>query len=236
MKTYPIIKFIQAAAVAVLAAHLSGCASNGYITSSITTAIGLDVSENPQTQVPHVRFGYIRTGLYYIPTGKTGQGGTGMGNGLASDTPHVVSTILVSTKFLSDLTISEQFAVGQDAANSAGAQQMFAAAPAIAAANNQNAPTVLQNLKPIQLLKPVTINTPVQAGIVKQLDVQQVIRQNGTLLRKLSKDQAQKALAILKPGSTSDDPQGDITELNMDATTTDQALKIQSALKEQLGE
>jgi hypothetical protein len=108
--------------LACLSLFLCGCVNNGYISSTITTGIGLDVSENPQTQVPHVRFGYIRNGLYYIPTGKTGN----RINGDASETPNVVSKIHMSSKFMEGLTISEKFAVGEDAVQSKGARQLFA--------------------------------------------------------------------------------------------------------------
>ncbi len=99
---------------------LGGCATNGYITSVISTGIGLDVSENPQTQVPHVRFGYIRNGVYYIPTDKVGNP-----VGDVRKTPNVVSKIHVSTKFLSAITITEKFAVGGRAVHSDSAQQLF---------------------------------------------------------------------------------------------------------------
>lgn len=102
--------------VAIL--FVSSCAT-GYITSSINTGIGLDVSENPQTQVPHVKFGYIRSGLYYIPTGKVSNP-----DGLAADTPHVVSKIHVSSEFLKNIEITEKFAVG-DAVSTAAAHQLF---------------------------------------------------------------------------------------------------------------
>ena len=122
MKKNLLVYFFHAAATAASIFLLSGCASNGYITSSINTGIGLDVSENPQTQVPHVRFGYIRTGLYYIPTGKTGN----PVNGDASQTPHVVSKIHVSSEFLKNLDITEKFAVGEKATKSDAARQLFA--------------------------------------------------------------------------------------------------------------
>jgi len=89
--------------------------------------IGLDVSENPQTQVPHVRFGFARSQLYYIPTGKTveGSGNTGQSTGQASDTPTLVSDIHVDITPLKQIVITERFAVGQGAVNSLAAQSLF---------------------------------------------------------------------------------------------------------------
>ncbi len=124
MNPHPLLHLARASlflVATILAIFVQGCASNGYISSSITTGIGLDVSENPQTQIPHVRFGYIRHGLYYIPTGKTGNP-----NGNVSETPHVVSKIHVSSEFRKGITIIEKFAVGDSVGNSAAARQLFA--------------------------------------------------------------------------------------------------------------
>src|SRR6266478_1034820 len=111
---------IRAASALTCGVLITGCASNGYITSTVSTGLGLDVSENPQTQVPHVRFGYIRNGLYYIPTSKLGDA-----TGDVTKTPNVVSKIHVATKFLQSITISEKFAVGKKAVLSGSAQQVF---------------------------------------------------------------------------------------------------------------
>jgi len=121
----------------------SSCSGNGYITSSVNTVVGLDVSENPKTQVPHIRFGYVRSGLYYVPTGKTQT--TSVGNadnaGPANETPTLVSEIFVHSKFLTDITISEKFAIGAAAVQSTAAQQNFAnnAAQAVAGGGTVNA-------------------------------------------------------------------------------------------------
>jgi len=105
---------------------LTGCSANGYITASVQSVIGLDVSENPQTQVPHVRFGFIRNQLYYVPTGKVVVGGGPSGS--ASDTPRLVSDIDVEIQFLSSTKIREKFAVGYEAVQSPAAKAMFAPA------------------------------------------------------------------------------------------------------------
>lgn len=106
---------------------LQGCSANGYITASVQSVIGLDVSENPQTQVPHVRFGFIRNQLYYVPTGKVvvGQGGT---SGSASDAPALVSSIKLNSTFAQSMAIEERFAIGQAAIGSPAAQALFGAA------------------------------------------------------------------------------------------------------------
>jgi hypothetical protein len=122
----------------------AGCTTNGYITSSVSTVLGLDVSENPKTQIPHVKFGYARTGLYYVPTGKTAYGDPGQTASYAlqnsdsvKDTPQVVSEIFVHSKFLTDITISEKFAIGATAVDSHAAVATLGnpAAQAVAATN-----------------------------------------------------------------------------------------------------
>jgi hypothetical protein len=117
---------------------LFGCAGNGYITSGVNTVVGLDVSENPKTQVPHVRFGYVRSQLYYVPTGKTEttSGQTASSSGRADETPVVVSEIFVNSKFLSDITISEKFAIGNTAVQSGAANATFSIPAAQAVASN----------------------------------------------------------------------------------------------------
>ena len=133
-----------------------GCAGNGYITSSVSTVLGLDVSENPKTQVPHVRFGYVRSGLYYVPTGKTesANGGSTTSSGQANETPSVVSDIFVHSKFLTDITISEKFAIGSDAVQSQAAQQSFRNQGAQAVAGG-GTPTVVEPPPPTTIVQQV---------------------------------------------------------------------------------
>ncbi|MFI5330827.1 MAG: hypothetical protein ACHQ2F_07300 [Desulfobaccales bacterium] len=104
---------------------VQGCSANGYITASVQSVIGLDVSENPQTQVPHVRFGFIRNQLYYVPTGKVGNT-----SGDASQVPHLVSSIKLDSTFAQSMKIEENFAVGDEAIKSPAAHALFGA-PAV---------------------------------------------------------------------------------------------------------
>jgi hypothetical protein len=105
----------------------SGCGAKGYIVASVQSVIGLDVSENPKTQVPHIRFGYVRSQYYYIPTGKAESGkGVPGGSGKADETPDLVSEMYVNLKFLSSAMIHERFAVGKHAVQTPAAQALFA--------------------------------------------------------------------------------------------------------------
>jgi hypothetical protein len=138
--------------VLILAGTLlcQGCAANGYITASVQSVIGLDVSENPQTQVPHIRFGYIRNQLYYIPTGKVVvSGGPAGSSGKASETPELVSDIDVDITFLSKTKISERFAVGENAVKSNAAQYLFV--PSVEAAKKFAPMEIDQELRTLVL-------------------------------------------------------------------------------------
>jgi hypothetical protein len=94
-----------------MALGLSACAT-GYITTSVQSVVGLDVSENPKTQVPHIRFGFVRSQYYYLPTGKSESAQGAPSSGRADETPTLVSSIDVDMQFLQSGKISEKFAVG----------------------------------------------------------------------------------------------------------------------------
>ena len=124
---------------------LSGCGAKGYIVASVQSVIGLDVSENPKTQVPHVRFGFVRSQYYYIPTGKSESGkNVPGGSGEADETPELVSEINVDLKFLSNAKIHERFAVGKRAVSTAAAQHLFA--PAVEA--SKRFPPIVSKTEP----------------------------------------------------------------------------------------
>lgn len=102
-----------------------GCAAQGYIVASVQSVLGLDVSENPKTQVPHVRFGFARSQYYYIPTGKSDSGQGAPSSGNAKETPELVSEIVVDVKFLQSAYIKERFAVGPTAVHADAARALF---------------------------------------------------------------------------------------------------------------
>ena len=60
----------------------------------------------------------------------------------------------------------------------------------------------------------------------------QSVRRPATHLRQLSKEQAQKALNELKPGTpVTDNPQEEITEMLIDTTSMEKALQILKVLQ-----
>ncbi|MBM4284749.1 MAG: hypothetical protein FJ128_05815 [Deltaproteobacteria bacterium] len=115
------------AVLAILCSALlwCGCAAQGYIVTSVQSVLGLDVSENPKTQVPHVRFGFARSQYYYIPTGKSDSGQGAPSSGNAKETPELVSEIVVDVKFLQSAYIKERFAVGPTAVQADAARALF---------------------------------------------------------------------------------------------------------------
>jgi len=189
----------------LLAVCMSGCAT-GYITSSINTGIGLDVSENAQTQVPHVRFGYIRSGVYYIPTGKVSDP-----HGSASDTPHVVSKIHVSSEFLKNVDITEKFAVGDQAVHSDGAKQLFADVSSETHGQQVQAPLIVNSGSPfvgvVERSPKVKANRddfrvdPKTGAAAKRND----------LNKRLTDVDDAAALGILQKAATTDEVKGDLT-------------------------
>jgi len=79
-----------------------GCASktnNGNITSVTSSCIGLDLSQDAASPVPHVRIGFIRTQFHVVPTGS---------NVFA---PAVISSIALDSSWNSN-AIEEDFATG----------------------------------------------------------------------------------------------------------------------------
>ncbi len=110
-------------AMLVGALLVTGCTANGYVTTTVQSVIGLDISGNPQTQIPHVRFGFVRSQYYYIPTGKVSVGGGPTGS--AAETPELVSDIEVDLQFLHYTKIKEKFAVGKLAVATPTAQYLF---------------------------------------------------------------------------------------------------------------
>jgi hypothetical protein len=105
------------------------------VVSTINTGFGVQVAQNPQTQVPEVKIGYIRSQFYSIPTAKTV--GT-IHNELSSKsnaplndpskTPELVSGIRAGASAKSGIVgmdISENFAVGKIAVMSPAAIAMY---------------------------------------------------------------------------------------------------------------
>ncbi len=74
-----------------------GCAvEQGYsVLASTGTSIGVEVSQNPATQMPQGKLGYNRAELAFVPTNRNGgKNSTGSVNGGAADSADVLIAAL----------------------------------------------------------------------------------------------------------------------------------------------
>jgi hypothetical protein len=115
-----------------LVVMLTGCTGviKQNIISSIQTGLGIVVCENPQTQLYEVKFGYIRSQFYSVPTGKCINKDGDATSERADVTPEVVSGIKVSTSWknlIFGADIAENFAVGKEAVRGGPAAAMYVA-------------------------------------------------------------------------------------------------------------
>jgi hypothetical protein len=106
-----------------------GCAnSKHYVIASTGTVIGLEVAQNPSTQMYNAKLGYNRAELALVPSnrasGKEGDASTGNG---AADTTDVMMELHYANIFsLSSSGIYQRLAVGKTAVSQPGAALMFA--------------------------------------------------------------------------------------------------------------
>lgn len=118
-----------ATATSLLASGCSTTVVRENIISSVNTGVGLQIAENPKTQLYEVKVGYLRNQFYSIPTAKDVK----RGGNVASATNHVGTPQVVSGFGGSlDLNhqalgggIAENFAVGETAVGSPAAVMMY---------------------------------------------------------------------------------------------------------------
>lgn len=91
---------------------LSGCGAikNGYVVSGTSTILGVQIAENPATQLYSAKFGYARSEVALVPT-----------NG-----PAVIMELRYSGIFSRSGGIYQRLAVGNAAVMQPGATLMFA--------------------------------------------------------------------------------------------------------------
>lgn len=111
--------------LALSLALCAGCSAikNHYVISGTTTVIGVEIAENPQTQLYHARLGYVRAELAMVPTNK---GDTNSVAGGAKDTADVIMEIRYGGIFSRSGGIYQRLAVGSTAVSQPGAAFMFA--------------------------------------------------------------------------------------------------------------
>lgn len=106
-----------------------GCASGKhYVIASTGTVIGLEVAQNPSTQMYQAKLGYNRAELALVPSNRA-SGATNDSNymGGASDTTDVMMELHYGSIFsLQQSSIYQRLAVGKNAVSQPGASFMFA--------------------------------------------------------------------------------------------------------------
>jgi hypothetical protein len=130
------IQIATLATMALFGAAICGCktVARENVLSTVNTGVGISLSENPQTELYEVKFGFIRSQFYSVPSGKVVQGdknflnATNQFSNQAQMTPNVVSGIRVQSDlrhlFLG-ADIVESFALGSDAVKSRAAVAMY---------------------------------------------------------------------------------------------------------------
>jgi hypothetical protein len=107
------------------------------------------------------------------------------------------------------------------------AKHQKTAVPVRKAVSPKKSPTPVQ-----KVAQPVITASVTPSVVNKPEDVQAVGKAAGDTLRQLTKEQAQKALNELKPGTpVTDNPQEEITGMLIDAANMEQALQILKVLQ-----
>jgi hypothetical protein len=107
-------------------AILSGCQRPHYIVASSATVIGVEVSQNPASQLPQAKLGYNRAETAVIPTNRDLRPEAETPKG-ADEAPDVLMELRYDGIFaLSDNSgIYQRLAVGKNAVGQPGAAAMF---------------------------------------------------------------------------------------------------------------
>lgn len=147
---------------AIVSGIICGCAENRHAVVAITgTNIGLEISENPVTQMPQGKLGYQRSEISIVPSNRSGDidpAGTNtthiFGNG-AVDVADVLMELRFANIFSSaEGGVYQRLAVGETAVSQSGAAFMFA--------RDQEGnidPKTAEAIKSIESIGPVDIET-----------------------------------------------------------------------------
>ncbi len=113
----------------------TGCkTSNHYVIAATGTVIGVEIAQDPKTQVPTAKLGYNRGELALVPTGRPrcvqkddDSLDCGPSGGKASDSANVVMELRYGGIFDTGASsgIYQRLAVGSDAVKQPGASLMF---------------------------------------------------------------------------------------------------------------
>jgi hypothetical protein len=136
----------------LLTCLLCGCASelhDSVITSTVTT-LGVEVAQNPTTQLYQAKLGYNRAELAFVPTDR-GQASNQIGG--AASTGNVLLELSLKNIFAGG-GVYQRLAIGKDAVSQPGAAFLFAKDQ-----NGQlgtNAASIIQQNLPLLMNRPPT--------------------------------------------------------------------------------
>jgi hypothetical protein len=117
-------------AVASALAALSGCrASPDYVIAASGTVIGVELSQNPATQIPQAKLGYDRAELAFVPTNRGPKSPSDPSLSGADQVADVLMELRYSGMFSTSGGIYQRLAVGPNAVKQAGAAFLFAKSP-----------------------------------------------------------------------------------------------------------
>jgi hypothetical protein len=108
---------------------VTGCTnSKHYVVAATSTIIGVEVAQNPSSQMMEAKLGYNRSELALVPSNRSsGKDGDVAAGGGAADTTDVVMELNYGNIFsLSSSSIYQRLAVGKNAVSQPGAAFMFA--------------------------------------------------------------------------------------------------------------
>lgn len=113
--------------ILLLSLLLVGCTTEKHrVLVATTTIIGLDISQNPQTQMYTAKLGYNRGEIALLPTNRGTKDDPGTGSG-AKDVPDVLMELRYANMFsLTEAGLYQRLAVGSVAVGQPGAAFMFA--------------------------------------------------------------------------------------------------------------
>ena len=124
-----LIDFCHKNCILFVSILLAGCAINNHsIISATGTSIGVEITQNPATQMPNAKLGYVRSELAYVP----------ITNNFVPDVLHELSYSSIFS--LKNSAIYQRMAVGSVAVSQPGATALFSKSadgsldPAVAAA------------------------------------------------------------------------------------------------------
>jgi len=117
------------------AVMVSGCAARHTVVSSTGTTLGVEISQNPQTQMYQAKLGYNRGEIAIVPTNRSADkepaadGSTNVvNNGGARDSTDVIMELRFAGLFSTgeNSGLYQRLAVGSNAVKQPGAAFMFA--------------------------------------------------------------------------------------------------------------